>query len=115
MALLSARAARARISASAAAAQRARELRASGRSIIELAQGEPDFNTPDHVIAAAYRAMHAGQSHYTPADGTPELQAAIVAKVKRENGLECQLENSSAGAGGKQVRYTASMATLHAG
>ena len=67
--LLGARAARARISASARAAQRARELRAAGRSIVELAQGEPDFNTPEHIIEAAYRAMRAGQTHYTPVDG----------------------------------------------
>ena len=109
------RADRARISASARAAQRARELRAAGKNIIELAQGEPDFNTPDHVIEAAYRAMHAGQTHYTPVDGTPELKAAIVAKFKRENGLECKLENVSAGAGGKQVLYNALMATLNPG
>src|SRR5688500_5378543 len=115
MSLLSARAERARISASARAAQRARELRAAGKNIIELAQGEPDFNTPDHVIEAAYRAMHAGQTHYTPVDGTPELKAAIVAKFKRENGLECKLENVSAGAGGKQVLYNALMATLNPG
>ena len=62
--LLSARVARTRISASAAAAQRARELRAAGVDIIELAQGEPDFNTPDHVIEAATRAMREGQTHY---------------------------------------------------
>ena len=115
MTILSARAARARISASAAAAQRARELRAAGKSIIELAQGEPDFNTPDHVIEAAYRAMHAGQTHYTPVDGTPELKAAIVAKFKRENGIDCRPENISAGAGGKQVLYNALMATLDPG
>jgi aspartate aminotransferase len=115
MGFLSARADRARISASARAAQRARELRAAGKNIIELAQGEPDFNTPDHVIEAAYRAMHAGQTHYTPVDGTPELKAAIVAKFKRENGLECKAENVSAGAGGKQVLYNALMATLNPG
>jgi aspartate aminotransferase len=115
MAFLSARADRARISASARAAQRARELRAAGRSIIELAQGEPDFNTPEHVIEAAHRAMHAGQTHYTPVDGTPELKAAIVAKFKRENGLECKAENVSAGAGGKQILYNALMATLDPG
>jgi aspartate aminotransferase len=115
MGLLSARAERARISASARAAQRARELRAAGKNIIELAQGEPDFNTPDHVIEAAYRAMHAGETHYTPVDGTPELKAAIVAKFKRENGLECKAENVSAGAGGKQVLYNALMATLNPG
>jgi aspartate aminotransferase len=115
MGFLSARAERARISASARAAQRARELRAAGRNIIELAQGEPDFNTPDHVIEAAYRAMHAGQTHYTPVDGTPELKAAIVAKFKRENGLDCKPENVSAGAGGKQILYNALMATLNPG
>ena len=115
MGFLSARADRARISASARAAQRARELRATGLSIIELAQGEPDFNTPEHVIEAAYRAMHAGQTHYTPVDGTPELKAAIVAKFRRENGVECKPENISASAGGKQVLYNALMATVEAG
>jgi aspartate aminotransferase len=115
MALLAARAARARISASAATAQRTRELRAAGKDILGLAQGEPDFNTPGHVIEAAYRAMHAGETHYTPVDGTPELKAAIVAKFRRENGLACTAENVSAGAGGKQVLYNALMATLDPG
>jgi aspartate aminotransferase len=115
MGFLAARSERARISASARAAQRARELRATGLSIIELAQGEPDFNTPEHVIEAAYRAMHAGQTHYTPVDGTPELKAAIVAKFRRENALECKPENISAAAGGKQVLYNALMATVEAG
>ena len=115
MALLSARIGRTRISASAAAAQRARELRAAGKDIIELAQGEPDFNTPDHVIEAAHRAMRAGQTHYTPVDGTPELKAAVVAKFRRENGLDYRPENISAGAGGKQVLHNALLATLDPG
>lgn len=115
MGLLSIRAGRARLSASATAAQRARELRAKGQDIIELAQGEPDFNTPDHVIEAAHRAMHAGQTHYTPVDGTPELKAAIIAKFRRENALDFKPENISAGAGGKQVLYNALMATLDPG
>jgi len=115
MALLSARVERARLSASARAAQRARELRATGRNIVELAQGEPDFNTPDHIIEAAYRAMHAGQTHYTQVDGTAELKAAIVAKFKHENGIECKPENVSASAGGKQVLFNALMATLDPG
>ena len=67
------------------------------------------------MIEAAYRAMHAGQTHYTQVDGTPELKAAIVAKFQRENGLECKPENISAGAGGKQVLYNALMATLDPG
>lgn len=111
----SARVARTRISASAAAAQRARELRAAGVDILELAQGEPDFNTPDHVIEAAYRAMKDGQTHYTPADGTAELKAAIIGKFRRENGLTFKPENISAGAGGKQVLHNALMATLDPG
>jgi aspartate aminotransferase len=111
----SARVGRTRISASATAAQRARELRAAGVDILELAQGEPDFNTPDHVIEAAYRAMKAGQTHYTPADGTAELKAAIIAKFRRENGVSFKPENISAGAGGKQVLHNALMATLDPG
>ncbi|MET0680276.1 MAG: pyridoxal phosphate-dependent aminotransferase [Burkholderiales bacterium] len=115
MGLLSERVARARLTASAAAAQRARELRAAGIDIIALAQGEPDFDTPEHVIEAAYRAMRAGQTHYTPVDGTPELKAAIAAKFSRENGLDCKPENVCAGAGAKQVLYNALMATLDPG
>lgn len=115
MAFISSRIGRTRISASAAAAQRTRELRARGLDIVELAQGEPDFNTPDHVMDAAYRAMRAGQTHYTQVDGTPELKAAIVEKFRRENGIECRPENVSAGAGGKQVLHNALMATLDAG
>src|SRR6186997_787804 len=84
MSFLSARVARARLTASAAATQRVRELRAAGVDIVALTQGEPDFNTPDHIIEAAYRAMHAGQTHYTPVDGTPELKAAIVEKFHRD-------------------------------
>ena len=115
MAFLSARVARARISASAASAQRTRELRAAGVDIIGLSQGEPDFATPDHVIEAAYRAMRDGQTRYTPVDGTPELKEAIVAKFQRENGLAFKPENISAAAGGKQILYNALMCTLDAG
>jgi aspartate aminotransferase len=115
MAFLSARVARAKISASAASAQRTRELRAAGRDIIGLSQGEPDFDTPGHIIEAAYRAMRDGKTHYTPVDGTPELKQAIVAKFQRENRLAYQPENISAGAGGKQILYNALMATLDPG
>src|SRR5688572_4165340 len=112
---LAARVARTRFSASAAAAQRARELRAQGIDIVELAQGEPDFNTPEHVIEAATRAMRAGQTHYTQVDGTPALKAAIIDKFKRENGLVFKPENISAGAGGKQILHNILMATLNPG
>ena len=59
--------------------------------------------------------MHAGQTHYTPVDGTPELKAAIVEKFRRENAIECRPENVSVGAGGKQVLFNALMATLDPG
>jgi aspartate aminotransferase len=93
----------------------ARELQAAGRDVIGLGAGEPDFDTPDHVKAAAIAAIRGGQTKYTAVDGTPELKAAIVAKFARENGLEYRTEQISVGAGGKQVIYNALMATLDPG
>jgi aspartate aminotransferase len=93
----------------------ARELQAAGRDVIGLGAGEPDFDTPDHVKAAAIAAIHAGQTKYTAVDGTPELKAAVVAKFARENGLEYRTEQISVGAGGKQIIYNALMATLDPG
>src|SRR5690606_40045826 len=66
----------------------ARELKAAGRDVIGLGAGEPDFDTPDNVKAAAIEAIKAGETKYTAVDGTPELKAAIVAKFARENGLD---------------------------
>ena len=93
----------------------ARELKAAGRDVIGLGAGEPDFDTPDHVKAAAIEAINAGQTKYTAVDGTPELKAAIVAKFARENGLDYRTDQISVGAGGKQVIYNALMATLDPG
>ncbi len=115
MAFFAERLSRVRPSASSGAAQRARELRAAGRDIINLGQGEPDFPTPDHVIEAAARAMRAGATRYTDTDGTPELKAAIVAKFRRENRLSFEPRQISVGAGGKQVIFNALMATLDPG
>ena len=115
MAFFAERLSRVRPSASSGAAQRARELRASGRDIINLGQGEPDFPTPDHVIEAAARAMRAGATRYTDTDGTPELKAAVVEKFRRENGLRFEPRQVSVGTGGKQVIFNALMATLDPG
>jgi aspartate aminotransferase len=93
----------------------ARELKAAGRDVIGLGAGEPDFDTPDHVKAAAIAAINAGQTKYTAVDGTPELKAAIVAKFARENGLDYRTDQISVGAGGKQIIYNALMATLDPG
>ena len=74
-------------SASSVATQRARELRAEGHDIISLTQGQPDFDTPDHVLEAATKAMYAGETRYTPVMGTPALRDAIRFKFKRDNSL----------------------------
>ena len=93
----------------------ARELQAAGRDVIALGAGEPDFDTPDNVKAAAIAAIHAGQTKYTAVDGTPELKAAVVGKFARENGLSYRPDQISVGAGGKQIIYNALMATLDPG
>ena len=77
MGFLASRTARIKPSASSGAAQRARELRAAGRDIVNLAQGEPDFPTPEHIIEAATKAMRAGETRYTDTDGTPQLKEAL--------------------------------------
>lgn len=92
-----------------------KELKAQGRDIISLGAGEPDFDTPDFVKQAAVRAMEAGDTKYTPIDGTAALKEAVVAKFKRDSGIEYKAENISVGTGGKQVLYNALMATLNAG
>ncbi len=64
-------------SASTAAAQRVRELRAAGHEILDLTVGEPDFDTPEHVKAAAIEAIRRGETKYTPVNGIPELRAVL--------------------------------------
>ncbi len=115
MTFLSRRAGRIKASPSNVAAQRARELKAAGRDIVNLGQGEPDFPTPVHVIEAAHKAALEGQTRYTNVDGTPELKAAVIEKFSRENGLAFQPANISVANGGKQVIFNALMATLDPG
>lgn len=67
--------------------QKGRELAATGHDIINLAGGEPDFNTPAHIVQAAFDAIQAGDTHYPPSFGSPALLEAIVAKLKRENNV----------------------------
>lgn len=67
--------------------QRGRELKAAGKDVISLAGGEPDFDTPRHIVEAGYAAIQAGDTHYPPSPGTPALLNAIVEKLKRENNV----------------------------
>jgi aspartate aminotransferase len=94
---------------------RAAELKAAGRDVIGLGAGEPDFDTPANIKAAAIAAIDSGKTKYTAVDGIPELKRAICAKFKRENGLDYRPEQVSVGTGGKQVLYNAFMATLNPG
>jgi aspartate aminotransferase len=93
----------------------AARMKRAGRPVIVLGAGEPDFDTPDHVKAAAEAAIRAGQTKYTTLDGTVELKQAIADKFRRENGLDYALDEITAGAGAKQVIHNAFMATLDPG
>jgi len=115
MAFLSDALARVKPSATIAVTNRARELAAAGRDVIGLGAGEPDFDTPDFINAAAKAAIDAGKTKYTAVDGIPELKAAICGKFARENGLSYAPSQVTVGTGGKQVLYNALMATLNRG
>src|ERR671926_778202 len=102
-------------SATIAMAQKARDLKAKGRDVISLAAGEPDFDTPDNIKAAAKAAIDRGETKYTPVAGIVPLREAIVRKFKRENGLDYKTSQTIVGTGGKQVIYNALLANLNPG
>jgi aspartate aminotransferase len=102
-------------SATIAVSAKARELQAQGHDVIGLGAGEPDFDTPDNIKAAAIKAINDGKTKYTDVDGIPELKAAIAAKFKRENGLEYKTSQVNVSPGGKPVIYNAFVATLNPG
>ena len=115
MAFLSDTLARVKPSPTIAVTNKARELRAAGRDVIGLGAGEPDFDTPDAIKAAATEAIRRGETKYTAVDGIPELKRAICAKFARDNGLDYAPAEVSVGTGGKQVLYNALIATLNPG
>ncbi len=98
-----------------AVTQKALELKAAGQDVIGLGAGEPDFDTPDNIKAAAIAAIEAGKTKYTAVDGIPEVKQAICAKFKRENDLDYTPSQVAVSTGGKQVLYNALMATLNPG
>lgn len=112
---LSERVQRVKPSATIAVSTLAREMRAAGRDVLSLSAGEPDFDTPEHVRAAAVEAMESGDTRYTAADGTPALKNAICRKFERDNGLAYEPSRISVGAGAKQVLYNVCAATLNPG
>ena len=98
-----------------AVSTKAAELKASGQDIISLGAGEPDFDTPENIKAAAIRAIADGKTKYTAPDGMPELKNAICSKFQKENELSYTPKQVSVGAGGKQVLYNALVASLNLG
>lgn len=102
-------------SATGAVLALAAELRAAGRDLISLGAGEPDFDTPQHIKDAAISAIHAGQTKYTPTDGTAELKAAIQAKFARENQLEYETSQILVTSGAKQALFNLCLALLGPG
>ncbi len=105
--------ARVKPSATIAVTQKARDLKATGRDVISLSAGEPDFDTPENIRAAAIDAINRGETRYTPVPGIPELRSAIVDKFRRENDLDYSVDQIIVGTGGKQVLYNAFAATLN--
>lgn len=93
----------------------AAQLKASGRDIIGLGAGEPDFDTPDHIKQAGIEAIQRGETRYTAVDGTPALKQAIIRKFKRDNGLDFTPKQILVSCGGKQSFYNLCQALLDAG
>ena len=98
-----------------AVTNRAAELKAAGKDIIGLGAGEPDFDTPEHIKAAAIKAIQDGFTKYTAVDGTAGLKKAIIAKLKRDNGLDYQANQILVSCGGKQSFFNLALAFLNKG
>jgi aspartate aminotransferase len=112
---LSRRVQRVSLSANAAAKSQATALREAGRDILDLTTGEPDFDTPEHIKQAAYKAIDGGATKYTPTPGVKRLREAIQSKLQRENRLDYALPSIVVGNGAKQVIFNAFASTLDDG
>ena len=94
---------------------RAAKLKAEGRDVIGLGAGEPDFDTPQHIKDAAVEAIGKGFTKYTAVGGTPSLKQAIVAKLRRDNGLDYTAKQVLVSCGGKQSFFNLTLALINAG
>lgn len=103
-------------SATMAITARAAALRAAGRPVIGFGVGEPDFPTPEHIVAAAQQAAADPRAHhYSPAAGLPELRAAVAVKTRRDSGLDCGPENVTITVGAKGAVFGTCAALLDPG
>jgi aspartate aminotransferase len=94
---------------------RVAQLKAEGKDIIGLGVGEPDFDTPIHIADAGVEAIRKGVTRYTPVEGTAELKDAIIAKFKRENGLDYKRNQILVSTGAKQTIFNLILAIIDAG
>jgi aspartate aminotransferase len=94
---------------------KAKEMKAKGIDVIGLGAGEPDFNTPEHILKAATESMHAGQTKYTPSGGLPALKEAIIRKFKQDQGLDYTSSEIIVTSGAKHALYTLFQVLLNEG
>lgn len=94
---------------------KAKALEAQGKSIIHMEIGEPDFDTPAHIRRAAVEALEAGETHYVPAPGIPELRQAIAAATEQSHGISIDPSRVIVTPGGKPIMFFAIMATVNPG
>ncbi|MEC1521461.1 pyridoxal phosphate-dependent aminotransferase [Neobacillus niacini] len=94
---------------------KAKELKEQGVDVIGLGAGEPDYNTPQHILDAAVRSMNEGHTKYTPSAGLPALKKAIIEKFDRDQGLSYKLNEIIVGNGAKHVLYTLFQVLLNEG
>jgi len=98
-----------------AIAAKAKAMKAEGIDVCSLSTGEPDFDTPEHIKAAAKQALDAGKTKYGPVAGEPQLKAAIARKLRDDNNLNYQPENIIVTNGGKHSLYNLMMALIEPG
>lgn len=96
-------------------AAKAKALKAEGIDVCSFSAGEPDFDTPDHIKAAAAKALEAGKTKYGPVSGEPKLRECIANKLKTDNGLDYKAENTIVTNGGKHSLYNLMVAILNPG
>ena len=94
---------------------RAAAMKAAGMDVVGLGAGEPDFDTPEHIKEAAIEAIRSGFTKYTEVDGTPSLKRAVIAKFKRDNGLDYAPDQVLVSVGGKQSFFNLAQALLDPG
>ncbi len=99
-------------SASAWVSQAAKDAKARGEDVVDLGLGEPDFDTPEHIITAAHEAALRGETRYPPTNGTLAMRQAAADKLNRENNLSYSVDEVIISNGAKQVLFNAMMATL---